>query len=157
MLGPRRICKKKTLARGLSRTQDAFPCCPPSHRYCWHCAAPALCPQRQPRSGPGHSPYFSPSQPVLAGESQAGTGNGQRCPIGTRSQRMRWCERGHGVQWKLCRAGRESPPHLLLLQLLLLLHLQFFGFEHDRQNQNHKGGGPNPQSCPREPIKDKQP
>lgn len=65
-----------------------------------------------------------------------------------------------GTPSKLRRAGREGLaflPHLSLLQLLLLLHLQFFGFKDDRKNQNHKGGGPNPQSCPRESIKEKEP
>lgn len=47
------------------------------------------------------------------------------------------------------------PPHLSLLQLLLLLHLQFFSFEDDRKNQNHEGGGPNPQSCPGESREEK--
>lgn len=38
--------------------------------------------------------------------------------------------------------GRERRPdllpHLSLLQLLLLLHLQFFGFKDDRKNQYHE-------------------
>lgn len=50
----------------------------------------------------------------------------------------------------------DFPPHLSLLQLLLLLHLQFFGFKDDRKNQYHEGGGPNPQSCPRESTKKKE-
>lgn len=68
--------------------------------------------------------------------------------------------RGAGTPSQLCRArtdGWAFLPHLSLLQLLLLLHLQFFSFKDDRKNQNHEGGGPNPQSCPRESIKDKEP